>query len=121
MGHEKARRKRASKLTLQQLENDDWGDPTPDDTRLVTTVLNLRRKAIAALTVEDLRIMLGQQVGVPTLVPLALDLLEANPLTEGDLYPGDLLASVTRIPDSYWQEHPEEKIRLDGVTRDITD
>ncbi|MFC7276617.1 contact-dependent growth inhibition system immunity protein [Paractinoplanes rhizophilus] len=38
-----------------------------------------------------------------TLVPLALDQVEQDPLAEGDFYPGDLLdALIRRVPDSYW-------------------
>lgn len=56
--------------------------------------------------------MIGQRIGLPHLVPLALDVLEQDPLAEGDFYPGDLLRNVCRVPDSYWAEHPDQAARL---------
>lgn len=99
--------------SLEELEGDAWGDPPADATRLVATAHRLRRKPIDALDAEDLRLLLGQQIGVPVLVPLALDMLERNPLAEGHFYPGDLLATVLRrVPTEYWEAHPSEAARL---------
>lgn len=102
-------------LSVEQVERDSWGPPPPDATRLVATVHELRRKPLRALTPEDLRLLVGQQVGLSLLVPRALALLERDPLTEGDLYPGDLLASVVRVPAPYWRAHPEHLRRLERV------
>jgi hypothetical protein len=38
--------------------------------------------------------MIGQKIGLPYLVPLAINALEQDPLAQGDYYPGDLLANV---------------------------
>jgi hypothetical protein len=101
-------------LSLQQIEKDDWGEPD-FDSYLVRTVHALRRKPVGELTTEDLRIMLGQQVGVAILTPYALDVLERDPLAEGDFYPGDLLKSVVTLPVDHWREHADQAVRLDGV------
>ncbi|MBU2663189.1 hypothetical protein KOI35_06670 [Actinoplanes bogorensis] len=101
--------------SLQEIEGNDWGDPQPDATRLISTVLELRRRPIGTLEVEDLRILLGQQVGVEVLVPLALDRLEDDPLAEGDFYPGDLLVSVLRLPAEHWRGHPDQVRRMNDV------
>ncbi|WP_307872763.1 contact-dependent growth inhibition system immunity protein [Paractinoplanes ovalisporus] len=106
--------------SLQEIEDDDWGDPQPDATRLVSTVLALRRRAVGTLEVEDLRILLGQQVGVPVLVPLALARLEEDPLVEGDFYPGDLLATVLRLPAEHWRSHPDQVERVRRVVAAIS-
>jgi hypothetical protein len=83
--------------TLEQLENDVWPEPKPEEaTRLVTTCHRLRRKDIDDFSTEDLRVMLGQGIGLPHLAPLAIAILEDNPLIEGDLYPGDLLTALIR-------------------------
>ncbi|MEV6140307.1 contact-dependent growth inhibition system immunity protein [Nocardia sp. NPDC051990] len=58
----------------------------------------LRRKPIGFFTAEDLRIMLGQHERTSALLPRALDVLERNPLAEGDYYPGDLLVTALKIP-----------------------
>jgi len=51
--------------------------------------------------------MIGQQINPERLVPLALDLLAIDPLTEGDLYPGALLRSVLRLDIQFWRDHKE--------------
>ncbi|BCY05422.1 contact-dependent growth inhibition system immunity protein [Actinoplanes sp. L3-i22] len=110
----------AREQSLEELEGDAWGDAAADATGLIATVHRLRRKPIGELAVEDLRIMLGQQVGVPVLVPEALAVLEHDPLAEGDCYPGDLLSAVVRrVPAEYWAAHPEELTRLDVVVAGI--
>ena len=87
--------------TLTELEENDWGEPSFGSC-LVTTVHKLRYKPIGDFTVEDLRITIGQSVGLPHLVPLAVSQLESQPLSEGDIYPGDLLHSVLSVDDSFW-------------------
>lgn len=98
-------------MTLEQLEGEDWGEPDYDS-HLVTETYRLRRKPLAEFTAEDLRVMIGQQIGLPHLVPLALDLLERDPFVSGDLFAGDLLRNVRRVPDPYWAEHPDQAARL---------
>jgi hypothetical protein len=41
-------------------------------------------------------------MGLAFLLPLAMQHLEKNPLISGDLYPGDLLYSVLRVPAEAW-------------------
>jgi CDI immunity proteins len=67
---------------LQDLEQDDWGEPTYDS-YLVTTVHRLRRKPLGEFTVEDLRIMIGHGIGLPFLIPMAVKHLEDEPLAAG--------------------------------------
>ena len=109
--------------TLTEIEGNDWGDPN-FDSHLVATVHNLRHKPIGEFTVEDLRTTIGQSVGLPHLVQLAIANLGSDPLIEGDLYPGDLLSCVLRIADSFWNTHPALRDRLlhvAHVLRDIAD
>lgn len=65
-----------------------------------------------AIPIEDLRLMIGQEVGLKHLIPIALNHLKKQPLAEGDYYPGDLLAAVIRIPESFWQSEPALKKKL---------
>jgi hypothetical protein len=92
--------------SLQELEQSDWGEPTYDS-HLVTTVHRLRRVPLRQFSVEDLRIMIGQSIGLPYLVPLALQDLRKDPLAEGDFYPGDLLKSMLTADSTFWRDHPE--------------
>lgn len=82
--------------TLDELDPPVWGEPTYDS-YLVTTCHRLRRKPLTEFSTEDLRIMIGQGIGLRWLVPLALEVLEKDPLAAGDFYSGDLLAAVLRV------------------------
>ena len=92
--------------SLQELEGVNWGD-APDPSYLHTTCYRLRRKPLADFTVENLRIMIGQGIGLPYLIPLALEKLAEDPFPSGDLYPGDLLHSVLRVSPRFWEAHPD--------------
>ena len=63
-----------------------WHPPGPDATRLVKTVHELRDAPLTDLTIEDLRILMSQRVGVDILTPVVLDILDADPLAGGDFY-----------------------------------
>ena len=105
---------RARRLTLDQLDPLAWGEPD-FDSGLVQTCHRLRRKPIGEYTVEDLRIMIGQKIGLRWLMPLALDVLEKDPLAEGDFSTGDLLSAVLRPTDEYWAGEPQLRSRLSAV------
>jgi len=59
--------------------------------------------------------MIGQRIGLPFLIPLALERLEQEPLAEGDLYHGDLLQAVLRTDESFWANHPASLQRVRKV------
>jgi hypothetical protein len=82
--------------TLDELEGFVWGEPN-FDSYLVTTCCRLRTKPIDEFTVEDLRIMIGQQISLPHLIPIAAKVLEKEPLAEGNYYPCDLLNAVIDV------------------------
>ncbi|MFG2013188.1 contact-dependent growth inhibition system immunity protein [Micromonospora sp. NPDC048868] len=102
----------AAVTTIEQLEREIWPDPDPGSTFLVRRCTELRRKPVAEFTVEDLRIMLGQQIGVSALLPLAVQVLLRDPLAEGDYHPGDLLFTVLRLSNSAWSDFRAERKRL---------
>jgi hypothetical protein len=104
--------------TLQEIEGVDWGPP-PYDSYLVETCHALRHKPVGTFSVEDLRIMIGQQSSLPILLPIALEALESDPLAEGDLFAGDLLSSVVAIEDPFWCSHPQELRRVRGVAERV--
>ncbi len=103
--------------TIEEIERDRWGDPGPDDTNLVRRCLELRRKPLSQFTTEDLRIMLGQQIAVPILLPMAVAVLIDDPLAEGSYYPGDLLYNVVRLPGEEWRGMAGDRDRLVEVLR----
>ena len=99
---------------LSELERDLWGAPE-FDSHVVTECHRLRFVALKDFTIEDLRLMIGQNIGLDYLVPLALEHLETNPLVAGDFYPGDLLKNVIGVPKSFWIEHSDLRLRLASI------
>ncbi|WP_329492857.1 contact-dependent growth inhibition system immunity protein [Kitasatospora herbaricolor] len=93
--------------SLEELEHDRWPAPAAGATRLVATVHALRRRPLDALTVEDLRLLIRQDVGLPHLLPPALAVLRDAPLAEGAMYEGDLLSAVVTRDPSVWCAVPE--------------
>ncbi|NNJ55824.1 MAG: hypothetical protein HKP14_06815 [Bacteroidia bacterium] len=89
--------------SLESLENHSWGEIPKDESYLVTTCHKLRKKQLANFDSEDLRIMIGQNIGLKYLIPMALDTLNKNILAEGDFYEGDLLSSVLTSDSKYWK------------------
>lgn len=92
-------------FTLDQLENTDWGEPTYSS-YLVRTCHALRKKPLTDFTIEDLRIMIGQNISLEHLMPPAILELSKNILAEGDFYPGDLLKAVLSAEGGFWEKHP---------------
>lgn len=90
--------------SLQELEGQDWGEPD-FDSHLVSTCNKLRKKSIGLFEAEDLRIMIGQGIGLEYLVPLALETLEDNIFTKGDIYSGDLLDTILSVDNNFWENN----------------
>jgi hypothetical protein len=106
-------------LTLEDVEGVRWGEPEFDSS-LVRRCHELRRIPMRSFTVEDLRLLIGQKIGLSVLLPLALERLERDPLAEGDRYAGDLLAAVLRVNSDFWRRHPDLHTRLEGVVLRLT-
>jgi hypothetical protein len=65
--------------------------------------------------------MIGQNVALPFLIPLAVEVLEHDALAEGDFYPGDLLATVLRVEREYWTNAPDFLERVLTVIGRLSD
>lgn len=108
------------KLTLEKLENSIW--PNSDfDSHLVKRCHELRKIPLENFTIEDLRILIGQQIGLNFLIEIAIEKLSENVLAEGDFYPGDLLNSVIGIDKKYWAENWEQRILLAAIINNNLD
>lgn len=105
--------------SLQELEKQDWGEATFPSS-LVRTCHALRRKPLRDLTVEDLRIMIGQNIGLSYLIPLALEHVQQDPLAAGDFFPDDLLASVLQVQADFWQTHPTLRQVIEDMVERLT-
>lgn len=88
--------------SVEQLENDYWKDEIEFPSNLVINCHKYRKIPIKDLTIEQLRLLISQQIGTEFLIGIALEKLERNILTEGDLYEGDLLNAVLGLPTEFW-------------------
>tara|TARA_R110002051_G_scaffold171654_1_gene242086 strand:+ start:59 stop:487 length:429 start_codon:yes stop_codon:yes gene_type:complete len=88
---------------LENLEKSIWGEPE-FDSNLVITCHKLRKKQLIDFTVEDLRIMIGQNFSLDYLIPIAIEKLEENILFEGNLFEGDLLKMILTSDKEYWKK-----------------
>ncbi len=86
---------------LESLENDIWKE-TVFPSNLIEKCHILRKKPINTLTVEDLRLLINQNIGLNYLIPIAIIILKKDLFTEGDFYEGDLLQSVLNIDSLFW-------------------
>ncbi len=97
--------------TLEQLEG-ELSNPCHLQSGLIERCVQARKKKIKDLSLEDIRTLLCQSVGLNYIVPLALSFLEDDPLCSGGLYKGDLLAALINIPDEFWRHNPDLNNRL---------
>lgn len=94
--------------TLESLEKNIWPPiNSSQESYLVNTTHALRKKQLKDFSIEDLRIMIGQDIGLKFLVPFAISILQNNILAEGDYYEGDLLKSVLTSDKNYWANSKE--------------
>jgi hypothetical protein len=92
--------------TLDDLEGVVWGEPT-FPSGLVVRCHKLRRTPVDELTLADLRLLVGQSISLPILMPRAVGAFEDAPMVEAYGYPGDLLSAVLRADPTFLRAHPE--------------
>jgi hypothetical protein len=92
--------------SLESLEKNTWPALSYDEgSYLIKTCNSLRKKQLQDFTTEDLRIMIGQEIGLYFLMPLAIETLTDNLFAEGDMYEGDLLKSVLGVDAKFWDDN----------------
>ncbi len=101
--------------SLQDLDGQEWPVPTWDS-HLVQECHRLRQVPLRDFTIENLRITIGQNIGLEYLIPLAIDKLRENPLAKGDHYPCDLLCDVLTADAGFWRNHPGLHEQLIPIT-----
>lgn len=82
------------------------------DSTLINRCQNLWLKALKDYNFADLRIMIGQGLGLSELIPMALTALEDNPCIDAELYKGDLLQVVFSVGNDFWKNHDDLNTRV---------
>lgn len=88
--------------TIEILEKRNFGEPNEAPTNMVKRCLQLCKIPLDQFTVEDLRLMIGQEFSLRYLVPLAIENLKTDIFVEGDFFPGDLLKNVLSVDVRFW-------------------
>ncbi|MFG2464320.1 contact-dependent growth inhibition system immunity protein [Streptomyces canus] len=109
--------------SLEQLDGERWGDPPGDATSLVRTVHEWRRRPIGTLEPDELARLIGQDVGLPWLLPLAVEILREEALKQpaGGFIDGDLLYAVVTRNSEFWGAHPGLARELKGAVTLLND
>ena len=89
--------------SLEDLENRN-SDLSELDSYVIVTCNKAIKKPLCELTYEEIRLMIGQKMGLRYLLPMALDILENDPLVEVTFYEGDLLNELLRLDISDWDK-----------------
>lgn len=97
--------------SLETLEGKVWEKPSIPS-HLATECYRLRKLPLNKLSAENLRMLIGQNIGLEFLIPIALEKLEENILTSGNMYDGDLLFAVAQIDGDFWSKNPDLNNRL---------
>lgn len=96
-----------SNKSIEELENDYWED-SDYDSYVVQTCQKARKKPISQLSEEEIRLLIGQKIGLRYLIPIALSIVGENPFAEITFFEGDLLVQLLRLSYSDWKENKEE-------------
>ena len=105
--------------SLENLEKKTWPALSSDEgSYLFKTCNSLRKKQLQDFTTEDLRIMIGQEIGLYFLMPLAIETLTDNLFAEGDYYEGDLLKSVLDVDTKFWDDNKNYWQQLNDIIKD---
>jgi hypothetical protein len=78
----------------------------------------LRCKPLKDLAPDEIGLAVRQRVGFPFILDLALDRLRQNPIFEGEFYPGDVLAALTKVPNSAWSARPHLLVELAHIRQE---
>lgn len=90
---------------IEELEKQNFGHPDEAPTNMVKRCLELCKVPLDQFTVEDLRLMIGQNFCLRYLIPLAIGQLRKDIFVEGDYFRGDLLKNVLSVDKKFWQDN----------------
>lgn len=98
------------RLTFEEIEEQHGvkkAEDVKDGWPLQMWYQSIRRKSLGELSVEDVSKACRQQLFPKQIVPLAIEMLETDPLA-GELYEGELLAALKSVPIEHWKVHPHQ-------------
>jgi hypothetical protein len=103
--------------SIAELEAVQWPKPGPDVSPLFVRCYELRKQPLSELTVADWRVLIGQDVGLEHLMPMALDVVEKDPLIKTEHYRGDLLTVILQASSEFFRKRPEIRSRVEEILK----
>ncbi|MFF5773929.1 contact-dependent growth inhibition system immunity protein [Streptomyces californicus] len=105
------------KKTLEQLEGIEWPAPSPNATALVNAAHELRKRPVDSLNTHELSRLIGQDIGIHWLLPIALNLLHrtAHDQPWRDFYDDDLLTAALTRRAHVWRSDPSWVTRMKEI------
>lgn len=100
--------------SVEELENDFWGEPE-FGLYAVTACHRARKKPLSELSAEEIRLLLGQRIGLKYILPLAVELIQSEPLLEVTFFEGDLLCQLLRLGEVHWRDNEAEFERFKKI------
>lgn len=97
--------------SVAQLENIDFSG-SDFNSYVVKKSTEAVKKPIEKLSGEEIRLLIGQKIGLKYLIPIAIDIIEKNPLIEITFFEGDLLLELLRLSAEDWQNNNWDFIRF---------
>ncbi len=101
--------------SIEQLENDYWTELVEFTSGLVVNCHKYRKIPIDELTIEQLRLLISQKIGLKYIVKLGINELDKNILAEGDFYEGDLLVAISALPIEFWNKNKTEFLTFKNI------
>ncbi len=98
----------------ENLEKEVW-PKINFDSHLIKRTSQLRKIPLNEFSVEDMRILIGQNFSLDYLIPLAIEKLKENIFAEGDLYAGDLLEAVAKCNPEFWKANLNYKREMKAL------
>ena len=84
-----------------------WTPQNEPDTYVIRTAARAMQKPLKDLTAEEIRLLIGQKIGLRELLPLAVNILRNDPWIQTCYYAGDLLEQCRRLDKIDWNECPD--------------
>lgn len=90
--------------SIEELENDYWED-SDFGSYVVQISQRARKKPLSQLSKEEIRLLIGQKIGLRYLIPIALSILREDPLVEVSYFEGDLLLQLLHLSEEDWKHN----------------
>jgi hypothetical protein len=89
----------------------------PYETPLIEKCEAALETPLDELSLQQMRLLINQGIGLDLLMPRALDVLDRDPAISVTFFEGDLLRACLTAPPEFWSRRGEQAARLAGIAR----